>query len=164
MAQNNENRIQLESSALSQRHIQGPEASPTRKGTASFCWQRPERLWSTSIIAMAAALSALVGGYVVGYPASSLLDLQNTTIIGDRRFLNNTSADLYGVSQDSIIFKIFKNLTAISFYWWSVWRSSSWFISRYSGTETNTYHNTATIFTGLDIDWCLVVHKECAGF
>ncbi|XP_003389392.2 PREDICTED: facilitated trehalose transporter Tret1-like [Amphimedon queenslandica] len=70
------------------------QISPSHK-RSSFCCQRPERLWSTSIVALAAALSPLVGGYALGYPSSSLINLSNMT---HNRSLVNGSVlvDTYG--------------------------------------------------------------------
>ena len=72
-------------------------SSPSQK-RFSFCCQRPERLWSISIVALAAALSSLVGGYALGYPSSSLINLNNMT---HGRSLVNGSVlvDAYGVSE-----------------------------------------------------------------
>ena len=58
----------------------------------------PERLWSTTLLAMTAALLAVVGGYTIAYPSSSLGDLQNMT---DGRAIKNGSIfeDVYGVSR-----------------------------------------------------------------
>ena len=77
--------------------IQEPgQSSPSHK-RSSFCWQRPERLWSTSVLALAAALSPLVGGYALGYPSSSLMNLNNMT--NGRSLVNGSVlADTYGVS------------------------------------------------------------------
>lgn len=56
----------------------------------------PQRLWSTTIAAIVAALSTLLSGYTLGYPSASLLQL-NT--LQDGFAIRNTSVlqDLFGV-------------------------------------------------------------------
>lgn len=66
-------------------------------GKLSLLCKGPQRLWSTTLIALVAALTALIGGYTIGYPSSSLIDLDKLN--GSRAIKNDSVlANLYGVS------------------------------------------------------------------
>lgn len=56
----------------------------------------PQRLWSTTIAAVVAALCTLLAGYTLGYPSCALLQLN---ALPDDRAIRNTSVlqDLFGV-------------------------------------------------------------------
>lgn len=101
---------QSERSLISTQLEASPLQEPINYRTSSLSFSEkltslvkgPERLWSTTLLAMTAALLAVVGGYTIAYPSSSLEDLQNIT--GGRAIKNgSTFEDVYGVSK-TIIF------------------------------------------------------------
>ena len=57
----------------------------------------PQRLWSTTLIAFLTSLTALLGGYTLGYPSSALLDLND---LNDTRVFRHGSGleNIFGVS------------------------------------------------------------------
>ena len=71
----------------------------------------PERLWSTALLASTAALLAIVGGYAIAYPSSSLINLKNMT---NGRSIKNGSIleNLYGVSSTIILLQAWTLLTS----------------------------------------------------
>ena len=71
----------------------------------------PERLWSTALLASTAALLAIVGGYAIAYPSSSLINLKN---MNNGRSIENGSIleNLYGVSSTIILLQAWTLLTS----------------------------------------------------
>ena len=57
----------------------------------------PQRLWSSTLVALLTSLTALLGGYTLGYPSSSLLDLND---LNDTRVFRHGSGleNIFGVS------------------------------------------------------------------
>ena len=57
----------------------------------------PQRLWSTTIVALLAALTSLFAGYTLAYPSSALIDLNK---LNDSRIFKHGSSleDIFGVS------------------------------------------------------------------
>ena len=57
----------------------------------------PQRLWSTAIVALLAALTSLFAGYTLAYPSSALIDLNK---LNDSRIFKRGSSleDIFGVS------------------------------------------------------------------
>ena len=67
------------------------------KQEALALFRGPQRLWSITLIALVTATFTMIGGYTLGYPSSSLLDLRNMT---HNRSIKNGSImeNVYGVS------------------------------------------------------------------
>ena len=57
----------------------------------------PERLWSVALLAFITATFTMIGGYTLGYPSSSLLDLRNMTH-GRSIESGSIMENVYGVS------------------------------------------------------------------
>lgn len=74
---------------------------PSRKPSAAKAIYRElrsgQRIWTILILSVLAANTSLLGGYTLGYPSSSLLDLKNLT--GDRTLKHDpVMQGLFGVS------------------------------------------------------------------
>ena len=67
------------------------------KQKALALFRGPQRLWSITLIALVTATFTMIGGYTLGYPSSSLLDLRNMT---HNRSIKSGSImeNVYGVS------------------------------------------------------------------
>ena len=57
----------------------------------------PERLWSVALLAFITATFTMIGGYTLGYPSSSLLDLRSMTH-GRSIESGSIMENVYGVS------------------------------------------------------------------